>query len=755
MDKSRSSNFIQQIVQEDLQSGRVQRVVTRFPPEPNGYMHIGHAKALSVAFGLAEATGGAAYLRMDDTNPEAEDPEYVRAIEHDIRWLGFDWGDHRTNASDFFPQLYEWAQLLVRKGLAYVDEQSLDEIRAQRGTIETPGEDSPHRDRSAEESLALLEQMRTGGMPDGGAVLRARIDMASPNMKLRDPIMYRVRNIPHHRTGDAWHIYPMYDWAHGQSDAIEGVTHSTCSLEFDVNRPLYDWYLSHLPIEEPRPRQLEFGRMGLSYTVTTKRVLRALVEEGYVDGWDDPRMPTLAGLRRRGVRPEAVRKFIDSTGTGRTNAVVDMAMFENVIREDLNHLARRVMVVVDPLEVLIDGWDGGFDSLDAPYWPHDIDQEGTRAVPFSGRILIEASDFAASPRAGFKRLAPGRTVRLRYAYLLTYVRHETDDQGRVTRVHATIDPATRGGTKPKGTKVSGTIHWVDATRGTTVEVRRYDRLFQVPTPGASGDFRADVNPDSLRTYAARAEPSVQFAEPGHRFQFERIGYFSVDPSSETGAPRFNEIVSLKDSWSGRSASKGSAAQTSAPNPSARQASAPPPQRVLGVRAVSLVAHGLSESEALTLEADPALDGFYRAALAVHNDPKPVAGWVVTEVARLAKDGGLDALRFGPEEVGRLVALIDAQVITNAIAKKVMAILAQSGGDPARIVEEGDLAPITGDDRLQALVGAAIAASPDKVAAYRAGRTGLLGFFVGHVMKETGGRADAQRVRVLLQGVLDE
>ncbi|MEN0068549.1 MAG: glutamine--tRNA ligase, partial [Myxococcota bacterium] len=440
MSESASSNFIRSIIADDLQQGVVDKVVMRFPPEPNGYLHIGHAKALCVAFGLSAEFGGRCNLRMDDTNPEKESDEYVQAIERDIRWLGFEWSG-RHNASDYFEQLYDWAVLLVKEGLAYVDEQPLEAIREQRGDREkphVPGVPGPFRDRPVEESLSRLEGMRRGDYPDGAMVLRAKIDLASPNFQLRDPVMYRIRNVHHQRTGDAWHIYPTYDWAHGQSDAIEGITHSTCSLEFDVHRPLYDWFIENLPIEQPVPRQFEFARFVLPYTVMSKRKLTLLVQEGHVTGWDDPRMPTIAGYRRRGVRPEAILRVFEEVGVSKANSVVEPSFVESVIRDDLNPEAPRVMTVLDPIEVVIEG-EVPEETLDASYWPHDVPKEGTRPVPFSGRVFIERSDFAVDPPKGFKRLAPGRAVRLRYAYVITCTGHETDDAGNVTRIRASID----------------------------------------------------------------------------------------------------------------------------------------------------------------------------------------------------------------------------------------------------------------------------------------------------------------------------
>jgi glutaminyl-tRNA synthetase len=615
-DAPATSNFLRQIIEEDLRSGRITRVVTRFPPEPNGYLHIGHAKAICIGFGLAAEYGGRCHLRMDDTNPLKEDEEYVQAIQRDIRWLGFDWGEHFYHASDAFDQLFDWAKHLIREGKAYVDEQSEEQIRLNRGTVDSPGVPSPWRDRPVAESLDKLDRMAKGDLPDGAMVLRAKIDMGHPNMKMRDPLMYRIRNIPHDRTGDRWHVYPLYDWAHGQCDALEGITHSLCTLEFDVNRELYDWYLANLPVAHV-PRQYEFARLKLPYTVMSKRLLVALVAEGHVAGWDDPRMPTLAGYRRRGYTPASIRTFVERVGVAKANSVVDPVQLENAIREDLNDKAPRVMAVLDPVRLVVETCDGE-EELDASYWPHDVARTGSRRVPFARELFIERDDFAAVPERGFKRLAPGRAVRLRYGYVVTCTGHETDAEGRVTVIRCAHDPATRGGTTPEGVKIWSTIHWVAADRSVPIEVRLYDRLFRVPDPGAERDFRDDLNPDSLQVVTARAEASLSAAKPGEHYQFERTGYIVVDAPGV-----FVRTVSLKDGWK---------------RPEERPAPAPPPARVaepkvavaarkLGEVGQRLVAEGLSEDEAGVLESDASLKAWFDAALAVHPNAKAVAaGW---------------------------------------------------------------------------------------------------------------------------------
>jgi glutaminyl-tRNA synthetase len=542
------SDFIREIVAADLRSGKHQRVVTRFPPEPNGYLHIGHAKSICLNFGIAQEFGGVCHLRFDDTNPLKEDVEYVDSIQEDIRWLGFDWGDDLFYASDYFERLYGFAELLIRDGKAYVDSMSAEEIRAHRGTLTEPGRPGPYRDRPADESLDLFRRMRAGEFPDGTHVLRARIDMASPNLNMRDPVLYRIRRASHHRTGDAWCIYPMYDFAHPLSDAIEGITHSICTLEFEDHRPLYDWLVEHCRTKTV-PHQYEFARLNLNYTVMSKRRLLQLVTDGRVAGWDDPRMPTLSGLRRRGVPPEAIRAFAASVGVAKRNSTVDVGMLEHAIRDDLNRRSPRVMAVLRPLKVVIENWPAGrVDELDAVNNPEDPAM-GTRRVPFSGDLWIEHDDFREVPPPKYFRLSPGREVRLRWGYFVTCTGVVKDDRGDVVEVRCTYDPETRGGNAPDGRKVKATIHWVSAAHAVDAEVRLYDRLFAVEEPGGE-DWLAQLNPESLEVLrGCKLEASLADAAPGSRWQFERMGYFCVDPSdSRPGAPVWNRTVTLKDTW---------------------------------------------------------------------------------------------------------------------------------------------------------------------------------------------------------------
>ncbi len=546
------SNFVRDIVAEDNASAKWDgRVVTRFPPEPNGYLHIGHAKSICLNFGIAaENDGGKCNLRFDDTNPTKEEQEYVNSITQDVAWLGWSWGDEALFASDYFQQMYDWAVQLIKAGSAYVDDQSADDISANRGSLTSPGTDSPYRDRPVEESLDLFERMKAGEFADGSKVLRAKIDMASPNLNMRDPVMYRILHATHHRTGDDWCIYPMYDWAHGLEDSIERVTHSICTLEFENHRPLYDWFLDELEIYHPQ--QIEFARLNLTYTVMSKRKLRKLVDEGLVNGWDDPRMPTIRGLRRRGYTPEAIRNFLRRVGINKYVSTVDIALLEHCLREHLNKTSPRVMGVLKPLKVIIDNYpDGESEELEAINNPEDP-SAGTRKVPFSKVLYIERGDFMEDPPRKFFRLAPGREVRLRYAYFVTCTDVIKDDSGEITEVHCTYDPETRGGDAPDGRKVKATLHWVSAEHAVQAEVRLYDHLFDKENPDQADDgkdFTANLNPDSLEVLpACYIEPSVASAEPGSRYQFERLGYFCVDPDSSADKLVFNRTAALRDTW---------------------------------------------------------------------------------------------------------------------------------------------------------------------------------------------------------------
>lgn len=543
-------NFIEEIVAGDLKSGRHKSITTRFPPEPNGYLHIGHAKSICLNFGIAKKYGGKTNLRFDDTNPVKEDTEYVDSIKEDIKWLGFQWAEEHY-ASDYFEQLYLWACDLIKKGLAYVDDQSLEEMRENRGTVQTPGKNSPYRDRSMEENLDLFERMRNGEFPDGSKTLRAKIDMAHPNMHMRDPIMYRILHTSHHRTGDKWAIYPMYDYAHGESDSIEKITHSICTLEFDIHRPLYDWFIAQLGIFPSH--QYEFARLNLNYTVMSKRKLLQLVKENHVNGWDDPRMPTICGLRRRGYTPESIRNFCEDIGVAKRDNIIDYTRLENALRDDLNKKAQRVMVVLNPVKLIIDNYPAGkSETLQAINNPED-ESAGTREVSFSKELYIERDDFMENPPKKYFRMTPGQEVRLRYAYIVRCTGVDKDENGEITVIHCTYDENSRGGNPSDGRKIKGTIHWVDANKHCNAEVRLFDRLFRSESPDKVEEghsFLENLNPDSLKVLNdCKAETFLSSAQSLDKYQFERLGYFSVDYDSTAEHLVFNRACTLKDSWS--------------------------------------------------------------------------------------------------------------------------------------------------------------------------------------------------------------
>jgi len=636
-------DFIRDVVDRDRTAGRHGgRVITRFPPEPNGYLHIGHAKSICLNFGLALEYGGTCHLRLDDTNPETESEEYVEAIREGVRWLGFDWGSNFFHTSDYFERLYGFAVELIRRGKAYVCSLSEDKIRAYRGTVTEPGRNSPYRDRTVEENLDLFARMRAGEFADGASVLRGKIDMAAPNMKLRDPLLYRIKRATHYHRGDAWCIYPMYDFAHPLSDAIEGITHSLCTLEFENNRDVYDWLMASLSIPDP-PQQIEFARLNLTYTVMSKRKLLELVERRLVAGWDDPRLPTLAGLRRRGFTPDALRDFCERIGVAKANSVVDVTLLEHCQREALNPEVPRVLCVLRPLKVVIENYPAGeVEELEAPLYPHDVPREGARKMPFSRVLYIERDDFAEVPPKGFHRLSPGREVRLRYAYLVRCQSVVKDPaSGEVVEVRCTYDPATRGGAAPDGRKVPGTLHWVSADRSLPVEVRIYDRLFRVERPDLEeGGFETCLNPRSLETLAgSRIEPAAVDPALGERLQFERQGYFFRDPvDSRPGRPVFNRIVPLRDSWAQEVQKQAPAAQK-APEPKAKVPKEPEAK----------VPAPLSADELATLERmRPALLPIVQTVLAAHpaeveryrNGKAGLLGFLVAQVMkRVAEAGG--------------------------------------------------------------------------------------------------------------------
>jgi len=760
-----SSDFIRDIVEEDLRTGKYGgKVLTRFPPEPNGYLHIGHAKSICLNFGIAEQYGGRCNLRFDDTNPEKEEVEYVDSICADVEWLGFSYGDRALYASDYFEEMYELAELLIRKGEAYVDHLSEDEIREYRGTLSEPGRPSPYRDRTVEENLDLFRRMRAGEFPDGTCVLRAKIDLAAANMKMRDPLLYRIRHAPHHRTGDAWPIYPMYDWAHPLEDAIEGVTHSICTLEFENNREVYDWVIDHTGVSQRhgyvRPYQHEFARLALDYTVMSKRKLLSLVEGGHVSGWDDPRMPTIAGMRRRGYRPEAIRAFAELIGVAKVNSVVDLGKLEFCVRDDLNWIAPRVLGVLRPLPVTVTTWpEGSVEQLTAPYFPADVDKPGERTVPFTRELLIDRDDFALDPPAGFTRLAPGRTVRLRHGYCITCDDVVTDDAGEVAALKVSHIPASVG-SAPEGVKVSGVIHWVSASESIPAEVRLYDRLFTVPRPDEDGEFLQHLNPDSLEVIAdARLEPSLATAEPGSRWQLERLGYFAVDPvDSRPGVPVLNRIVTLRDSWSAKA--EAPAVEAGADAGRVKVSTRPPKKSRTEYRAEARrrdpvladrfgawpAAHGLSEADADLLTGDRATGDLFEGAVAAGGPAGAVARWIINELPRELGERSLAEVPLTAAALGSLVRAVESGTISGPAGKEVFSVLMEHGGDPERIIADRGLAQVSDEAAITALVDDVIAANPDKVAAYRAGKTALAGFFVGQVVRASQGTANPQVVQ---------
>ncbi len=740
----RLQNFITDIIDTDLASGKHTTVVTRFPPEPNGYLHIGHAKSICLNFALAQQYGGRCHLRFDDTNPTTESIEYVESIQRDIRWLGFDWGEHLYFASDYYERLYAHALELIDQGKAYVDSLDEQQIREYRGTVTEPGTNSPHRDRSIAENRDLIARMRAGEFDEGAHVVRAKIDMASPNMKMRDPPIYRIKKAHHYRTGDAWVLYPLYDFTHALSDSYEGITHSICTLEFENNRELYDWVLDNVTVD-CHPQQIEFARLNLSYTMMSKRKLLQLVEEGHVDGWDDPRMPTIAGLRRRGVTPEAIRAFCDMIGVAKANSTVDIGKLEYCIRDDLNARAPRVMCVLRPLEVVLTNLPDDHETrIDAPSFPPDVASAGgSREVILEKRIYIERDDFMQRPPKDFYRLSPGATVRLRYAGVITCDRVVERD-GEVVRLECSYAP------EPSG-KVKGTIHWVGQTHGVRVKVRLYDRLFRSERP----ESLDDLNPDSLVSLdGCVIEPGAALV-PGARYQFERQGYFCAD-EAEPGA--FNRTVTLRDTWAKLQAR--AEGDSAAPKPSApvkpkapkapRDRTPEPLSPEARARYDGLLAAGIQDGDARRIAALDAATQLFHDARAAHDAPQAIANWIVNELLAALKDGHN---RCDGAALGALVAMLERGDITQPAAKQVLAELSQRGGRPDAIVKAMGVSQLENDD-LGPIVDQVLAAHPDEVSRFREGKTTLMGFFVGQVMRASKGRADPQTTSRLLRAKLE-
>jgi glutaminyl-tRNA synthetase len=765
-DAPRPSNFLTEIIDADRAAGRHGgRVVTRFPPEPNGYLHLGHAKSILLNFGLAARYGGRVHLRFDDTNPTTEEAEFVEGIQADVRWLAGDWSA-LYYASDFFERMYHCAERLIVEGHAYVDSQPQEAIREQRGAFGRPGTHSPFRDRPAAESLDLFRRMRAGQFADGACVLRARIDMAHTNVIMRDPLLYRIRKAHHHRTGDAWCIYPMYDYAHPLEDAFEGVTHSICTLEFESNRELYDWVLDRLGPWDPRPRQHEFARLSLGYTVLSKRKLLQLVNERRVDGWDDPRMPTLAGMRRRGITAEALRDFAELIGVARNNSTVDIGKFEFAIRGDLEARSPRAMAVLDPLPLTLTTWPAGaVESLPLPWWPGQPER-GARAVPCSAELLIERDDFSLDPPADWKRLAPGGSVRLAGGWVIRCDQVLRAPDGAVTGLRCSHDPTSlnEGAGARRGL---GTIHWVDAARSVPAPVRLYDRLFAAEQPDAADDFLAALNPASLVVAdRARLEPALAAAAPGERFQFLRLGYFVADPvESRPGAPVFNRTITLRDTWT-RPATTPEPRR--APKPKAEAAAGAPPRTTRGEaraerRAASPAlaeryaryqqALKLTEEQADQLTGDPALAGYFDAAVAAGASPATAARWLLNDLLGLAGEAPLPSLKLDGAGFGAFVALVDAGRLTPAGGKTLLADLLATGGDPSARLKALGLEKVEDAGAVTAAVARALAAQPAEVARYRAGEKKLLGVLLGAAMREARGSADAAAVRQALLAAL--
>lgn len=744
---TKSKDFLRTIVENDLKSGKYKKVITRFPPEPNGFPHIGHAKSIAINFGIARDFKGECNLRMDDTDPAKEDTKYVEALKDAVNWLGFKWSGDVRYTSDYFPKLYEYARELIKMGKAYVDSLNEEEMREFRGTVTQAGKRSKYANRTIEENLDLFERMKNGEFKDGEHVLRAKIDMSAANMKMRDPLLYRIRHTHHFRTGDKWCIYPMYDFAHCLSDYIEGVTHSFCTLEFENNRELYDWILDTLELTPPRPYQYEFARLNLSYTVMSKRKLLELVEGGYVNGWDDPRLPTIAGYKRRGYTPESILTFCDQIGIAKANSVVDVAQLEFCIRDDLNKKVPRVMCVLDPLKVTIVNYDGS-EEIDASYYPKDVPKEGTRKLPFSKEIYIEREDFMENPPKGYFRLTPTQPVRLKHAYIISFVEAIKDEDGNIIEIKVKYYPDSKSGADKSGIKVKSAIQWVDAAKAKKVEVRLYDRLFKVENPSGIDD----LNPNSLKVIKnALVEPAVIEDKRYKRFQFERQGYFYKEPVDYSDKkPVFNKIVSLKDSW---------AKKTKTPNPSkkvqSKKSSNEGQVTPMNDEQKSLYEKythklRLNSEVANTLARDKMLSNLFEQTLTYLSSPVTIANIITTEVARELKDKTVDTLKYSAKEIADLAKMLDDETISSKIAKEVFKDLSKTGENPVKIVEEKGLMQISDISVIEPIVDKVIANNPENSAKYKNGNTKLFGFFVGQVLKESGSKANPKIVNELVE-----
>lgn len=741
---SESKDFLRTIVEEDLKSGKYKEIITRFPPEPNGFPHIGHAKSICINFGIARDYQGHCNLRMDDTNPTTEDMKYVEALKDAVTWLGFEWADKVYFASDYFPKIYDYAVKLVKMGKAYVDSLNEEEIREYRGTIKESGRRSIFAKRSIEENLDLLAKMKNGEFKDGEHVLRAKIDMSAANMKMRDPLLYRIRHAHHFRSGDEWCIYPMYDFAHCLSDYIEGVTHSICTLEFENNRDIYDWVLDALELTPPRPYQHEFARLGMNYTVMSKRKLLELVNGNYVNGWDDPRLPTIAGYKRRGYTPESILNFCDQLGIAKANSMVDVAQLEFCIRDDLNTKVPRVMCVLDPLKITIENYNGN-EEIDASYYPHDVPKVGSRKLPFSREIYIERDDFMENPPAGYFRLTPEQPVRLKHAYIIICKEVIKDTSGTITEIKAEYHPESKSGSDTSGIKVKSAIHWVSAKHAKAVEVRLYERLYSVEAP----EGLEDLNPNSLHVIKnAFVEPAVITEKTDERFQFERQGYFYADPVDYTDEkPVFNKIVGLKDSWAKKTESIEPTPKPEVKKIQVVREETPMSEAEQALFEKYTTVLGLNNEIANILARDEQLSHFYEETLSIFNSPVSLANIVANEIARELKQE--TKLKFSTKEIAELIKMIDEGTISNKIAKQVFEEMVKTGENPKAIVEAKGLIQISDPEKLKPIIDDVIAKNPDNVAKFKAGNTNLFGFFVGQVLKNSGGKANPTVVNELV------
>lgn len=748
---SENKDFLRAIVEEDLNSKKYEKIVTRFPPEPNGFPHIGHAKSIFINFGIARDYNGHCNLRMDDTNPTTEDTKYVEALKDAVTWLGYDWGENVQFTSNYFPKIYEYAIELIKMGKAYVDSLDEEQMREYRGTVTEAGKRSEFASRSIEENLDLFERMKKGEFKDGEHVLRAKIDMSAANMKLRDPLLYRIRHAHHFRTNDDWCIYPMYDFAHCLSDYIEGVTHSICTLEFENNRDIYNWVLDTLQLTPPRPYQHEFARLGINYTVMSKRKLLELVNKGLVSGWDDPRMPTIAGYKRRGYTPESILTFCEQIGIAKANSMVDVSQLEFCIRDDLNTKSPRVMCVLDPIKVVIENFEG-VEEIDASYYPHDVPKEGSRKIPFSKEVYIEREDFSENPPKGYNRLTIDQPVRLRHAYIITCKEVIKDDNGNIVEIRAEYNPASKSGNDKSGIKVKSAIQWVSVNEAKKIEVRLYDRLFKDEAP----ETLDDLNPDSLKVIKdALIEPAVITDKVDVRFQFERQGYFYADPIDYSDdKPVFNKIVGLKDSWAKKSKPKTEVKTQSKPKIETKKevvhGEAEPmteSQKALFDKYTNDLK--LNNEVSNILARDEVLSNFYEDSLKIFNSPVTIANIVANDVAKELKDKTIDELKFNCEMISELVKMIDEETISSKIAKQVFEEMTKTGEKPSKIVEDKGLVQVSDPAVILPIIENVISQNPENVEKYKAGNNKLFGFFVGQVLKATGGKANPKVVNELI------